>query len=132
MKKLIVWVGLLACLFSVGILNAQEKKNNYSNSPARKLQIAEYAIANLYVDQPDEDKLVESAIMGMLKELDPHSTYANPEEVKKLNEEIGVTPAQKAAMEVGSMFSWNAIGADPKQYNEYGFPVKKKEEREER
>ena len=88
MKKFIVWVGLLACLFSVGTLNAQEKKNNYSNSPARKLQIAEYAIANLYVDQPDEDKLVESAIMGMLKELDPHSTYANPEEVKKLNEPL--------------------------------------------
>ena len=84
MKKFIVWVGLLACLFSIGTLSAQEKKN----SPARKLQIAQYAIANLYVDQPDEEKLVESAIMGMLKELDPHSTYANPEEVKKLNEPL--------------------------------------------
>ena len=62
----------------------------------------------------------------------PYQQGGTLEEVKKLNEEIGVTPAQKAAMEVGSMFSWNAIGADPKQYNEHGFPVKKKEEREER
>ena len=60
----------------------------------------------------------------------PYQQGGTLEEVKKLNEEIGVTPAQKAAMEVGSMFSWNAIGADPKQYNEHGFPVKKKEERE--
>lgn len=39
------------------------------DSPMRKLQLAEYAIANLYVDKTDENKLVESAIVGMLKEL---------------------------------------------------------------
>ena len=88
MKKTTFLAGLLACLFSIGTLSAQEKKNNYGNSPARKLQIAQFAIANFYVDQPDEDKLVESAIISMLKELDPHSTYANPEEVKKLNEPL--------------------------------------------
>ena len=73
--------GLLACIFSVGVLNAQEKKNDYAKSPIRKLQLAEFAIANLYVDKTDEGKLVESAIKGMLKELDPHSTYSTPEEV---------------------------------------------------
>lgn len=80
--------GLLACIFSVGVLNAQEKKNDYAKSPIRKLQLAEFAIANLYVDKTDEGKLVESAIKGMLKELDPHSTYSTPEEVKKMNEPL--------------------------------------------
>jgi carboxyl-terminal processing protease len=28
-----------------------------------------------YVDQPDDNKLVESAIFGMLIGLDPHSSY---------------------------------------------------------
>lgn len=49
----------------------------------RKLQMAEFAIANLYVDKVDEDKLVEEAIVKMLAQLDPHSTYSDAEEVKK-------------------------------------------------
>ena len=32
--------------------------------------------------------MVESAIKGMLEELDPHSTYSNAEEVKKMNEPL--------------------------------------------
>lgn len=65
-----------------------EAQNKLLNSPARKLQLAEFAIANLYVDDVDEDKLVEDAIIKMLEELDPHSTYSDPEEVKKLNEPL--------------------------------------------
>ena len=77
---------LLITLFSLAPLQAQEKKNN--QTPLRKLSLAQYAIANLYVDETDENKLVESAIIGMLEELDPHSTYSNPEEVKKMNEPL--------------------------------------------
>ena len=54
----------------------------------RKLQIAEYAISKLYVDPVDEEKLVEAGIVAMLKQLDPHSTYADAEEVKKMNEPL--------------------------------------------
>ena len=54
----------------------------------RKLNLAQFAIANLYVDETDENKLVEAAIQGMLKELDPHSTYSDAEEVKKMNEPL--------------------------------------------
>jgi carboxyl-terminal processing protease len=54
----------------------------------RKLQIAEFAISNLYVDKVDEDKLVEEGITQMLSGLDPHSTYSNAEEVKKMNEPL--------------------------------------------
>ena len=54
----------------------------------RKLVMAEGAINSLYVDEVDEDKLVEEAIRAMLKELDPHSLYSDAEEVKKMNEPL--------------------------------------------
>lgn len=73
------------CLCGALLVSAQ---NKILNSPARKLQLAEFAIANLYVDDVDEDKLVEDAIINMLEELDPHSTYSDAEEVKKLNEPL--------------------------------------------
>lgn len=86
MNKTTFLAGLLACFFSIGVIQAQEKKNDHSL--IRKLTLAQFAIANLYVDETDEGKLVESAIIGMLEELDPHSTYSNAEEVKKMNEPL--------------------------------------------
>ena len=71
-----------------GVGLAQLRFNLGNNSPIRKLQIAEMAINNLYVDTVDESKLVEDAIRGMLKELDPHSTYATPKEVKAFTEPL--------------------------------------------
>ena len=59
-----------------------------SESPKAKLQWAEMAITNLYVDTVDENKLVEDAIRGMLEKLDPHSTYSTAKEVKALNESL--------------------------------------------
>ena len=58
------------------------------NMPLRKLQMAEFAISRLYVDSVDENKMVESAIIEMLAQLDPHSTYNNAEEVKAMNEPL--------------------------------------------
>ena len=57
-------------------------------SPLRKLQIAEMAVTNLYVDTVNEQTLVEDAIRGMLEKLDPHSSYSTPEEVKAMNEPL--------------------------------------------
>ena len=82
MKKLIL---LFFCSLLIKNLPAQ---NKLLDSPSRKLQLAEFAISNLYVDKVDEDKLVETAIVSMLEELDPHSTYSDPEEVKRLNEPL--------------------------------------------
>ena len=59
-----------------------------SESPKAKLQWAEMAITNLYVDTVNENKLVEDAIRGMLEKLDPHSTYSTAKEVKALNESL--------------------------------------------
>ena len=88
MKKTTFIAGLFACIFSIGFLHAQEKKHTKESNPVRKLQLAQFAISNLYVDQVDDNKLVESAIKGMLEELDPHSTYSTPEEVKRMNEPL--------------------------------------------
>lgn len=58
------------------------------NPDARKLQMALYAISNLYVDSTSETKLVEDAIVGMLEKLDPHSNYMDPEETKEMTEPL--------------------------------------------
>lgn len=68
--------------------NNQEAMKKLMESPLRKLQIAEFAITNLYVDSIDEKKLVEDAIVGMLKELDPHSSYTPAKDVQKLTEPL--------------------------------------------
>jgi carboxyl-terminal processing protease len=54
----------------------------------RKLVFAQGAIAQLYVDTVDMKKMTEEAIRGMLKELDPHSTYTPAKEVEALNEPL--------------------------------------------
>ena len=79
-----------AVVFSLLALSAsaQFRINMGDDSPLRKLQYAELAITNLYVDSVDERKLVEDAIKGMLDKLDPHSSYATPKEVKELNEPL--------------------------------------------
>ena len=85
MKRSIITLAALLLTLS---MSAQFRINMGADSPLRKLQIAEMAISNLYVDSVDETKLVEDAIRGMLKELDPHSSYATPKEVKALNEPL--------------------------------------------
>ena len=79
MKKISLIVPLL---FVACILLAQR------SNPLRKLQIAEMAISQLYVDTVDQQKLAEEGIRGMLKSLDPHSTYTTAKETKAMNEPL--------------------------------------------
>ena len=67
---------------------AQIRLNLGQNSPIQKLINAEMAIKNLYVDSVDEKKLVEDGIRGMLKSLDPHSSYSTKDEVKAMQESL--------------------------------------------
>ena len=50
--------------------------------------VIEY-IKSEYVDTVSEKRLVEAAIPAMLKDLDPHSVYLVPEDVKEANESLG-------------------------------------------
>lgn len=56
--------------------------------PAQKLGYAEKIIETYYVDTVNTDKLVQDAIVAMLKNLDPHSTYSDPEETKELTQPL--------------------------------------------
>ena len=85
MKKIIFIP--IAILSVIGILSAQE--NEWRNiSPRQKLAAIESTIVNYYVDSVNEDKLVESAIKGLINELDPHSNYSDREETKDLTEPL--------------------------------------------
>lgn len=82
---------LSALLFASTLpVSAQLRDNsqNFDMEALRKLQIAEMAIAHLYVDSVDQKRLVEDAINGMLKTLDPHSSYTNAEETRRMNEPL--------------------------------------------
>jgi len=85
MRKMIC--AAMLSLYSL-LASAQVSVNMGEDSPLRKLQMAEIATANLYVDSVDEQKLVEDAIRGMLEKLDPHSQYSTPKEVKQMNEPL--------------------------------------------
>lgn len=53
-----------------------------------KLDRAIRLIKDLYVDDVNTEEITETAIRSMLKELDPHSSYLNKEEVKQMNEPL--------------------------------------------
>ena len=45
-------------------------------------------VDNVYVDEPDNEKMMEGAIEGLLQGLDPHSTYIPVEEQKEVEEDF--------------------------------------------
>ncbi|MDR2680886.1 MAG: S41 family peptidase [Tannerella sp.] len=83
MKKLLFLLAIYA--FAPGCTKAQnfEEKTN-----AQKLLTAYSAIANLYVDETNSTKITEDAINAMLEKLDPHSSYTNAEETRRMNEPL--------------------------------------------
>ena len=86
MKK--IFLILITFSLSLNTSDAQMRLNLGHDAPIRKLQAAEMAITNLYVDSVDESRLVEDAIRGMLEKLDPHSSYTTAKETKAMNEPL--------------------------------------------
>ena len=76
-------LGLSCCL----ALQAQHSRRD-DDAALRKLQLAEMAIYNLYVDSVNQNKLVEDGIRGMIEKLDPHSSYSTAQETKAMNEPL--------------------------------------------
>lgn len=76
-------LGLTCCL----ALHAQHSRRD-DDAALRKLQLAEIAIYNFYVDSVNQNKLVEDGIRGMIEKLDPHSSYSTAQETKAMNEPL--------------------------------------------
>ena len=88
MKRTFIFIIISTLLGSI-LTSAQTISFNFGKtSPLRKLQIAEMAINNLYVDTVDENNMVEDAIRGMLNGLDPHSSYSTAKETKAFTEAL--------------------------------------------
>ena len=75
-------------LFVMPFISLTVSSQNVDEKQLQKLLVSESAISNLYVEPVETEDLVESAIRGMLSELDPHSTYLTAEEAEKSNEAL--------------------------------------------
>ena len=60
--------------------------SNDAYEQLRKLENAFIIIQRQYVDEADPEKIVESAVEGMLEELDPHSVYISSKEIEEIQE----------------------------------------------
>ena len=61
-------------------------------------------------------------------DLNGGNSERNREIVDARNRRSGVTRAQESAMSAGSVFGWDVPAADPKNYDERGFPVQARRE----
>lgn len=86
MKKLLIAAGAFA-VATLGFA-AAPKGAPRQMTPDQKLRYAEAIISGYYVDSVNQDSLVTEAIVAMLKTLDPHSSYSDPEETKELNQPL--------------------------------------------
>lgn len=86
MRRFFIFAAAAAALMA----SAQYITTNADNDqtpqvpPDQKLRFAEKVIETYYVDSVDANKIVTEAIVAMLKTLDPHSSYSDPEETKEL------------------------------------------------
>ena len=65
---------------------------------------------------------VDNEVIIIKRGVDGYFKYDNVSNstVDELNDSIGVTKAQAAAMKVGSMFGWTVPGANPENYDAEG------------
>lgn len=85
MKKIILSVSI--AFLSIAIVSAQSGESTRNDAIVKLdklLTIINYA----YVDKVDNEKIAEDAIVGILKELDPHSVYIPEKELKQMNEPL--------------------------------------------
>ncbi|MDD2328193.1 MAG: S41 family peptidase [bacterium] len=79
---------LLIAIVSVFLIPGNAFSQFRPSPEGVKLERTLQMIKGLYVDDVDARQLTEAAIRGMLRELDPHSSYLTEEEVKAMNEPL--------------------------------------------
>ncbi|MEK7263587.1 MAG: S41 family peptidase [Bacteroidota bacterium] len=82
-----VSIALIAALLLGAFLQSVISGDNIYQQVNKFAEILNNAEKN-YVDEVDTEKLVESAINGMLESLDPHSTYIPAKQMQKVNEDF--------------------------------------------
>lgn len=94
-KKLQVWLPLIFSLVLIAGMFLGFKMNNkgsnkgfFKNTKTSTLQEALDLIRLKYVDKIDLDSIQSGAIREMMNELDPHSVYFPPVELKEANEDL--------------------------------------------
>lgn len=75
---------LFICLFAVSVASGQNELNSKVNKFGQTL----FYINKLYLDTVSLDKLTDKALIAVMKELDPHSSYINAEDMKAANESL--------------------------------------------
>lgn len=85
--RVVVGILLIAGAIVFGLIVGSKLQFGGIDSAAKVGQVVSIVKKN-YVDKVDEAKLAESAIKGILEELDPHSVYMTPAQVRKSKEEF--------------------------------------------
>lgn len=79
---------ILLALTAIAVSITLYAKESRDFDPRMKLHYAEQIISNFYVDSVPAEKMVDNALVAMLKTLDPHSSYTDREETKQLTEPL--------------------------------------------
>lgn len=88
MKMILKKFRLVLFFLMTTLLIVQPTKAQRGSDAAEKFVRALRIIEFMYVEPVEDDELIEDAIRGMLKELDPHSVYLSAEELKEANEPL--------------------------------------------
>lgn len=86
MKKMKYLAAAVICAAATFDISAQYSRSNSASRQQQKLLMVENIVNNLYVDNVDEEKIVENAVRGILENLDPHSSYSTKEETTSSQE----------------------------------------------
>lgn len=91
MSRVIIKYRFLVSIIFIGLFlwgNQAVAQRNEIRESVDKFSSMLQLITYYYVDSTDQSDLTETAVVSMLKELDPHSIYLSKKEVQKANEPL--------------------------------------------
>lgn len=80
------WVGIVALLFCLAGMPGQSGANNDYDSLKRFSHVLDM-VEKSYVNDVNREELIQGAIKGMLKNLDPHSAYLDKDSFQQMQTE---------------------------------------------
>src|SRR6476620_6841194 len=91
-SKYALWTLLLFAVLAAGstmvsLARSQSEASAANTEIYKQLDLVGEVLERVrsdYVEKPDDDKLIEAAINGMLMALDPHSSYLNPKQFRDM------------------------------------------------